>query len=83
MTTWTTKLAAALAAAALAFTGCSSSDEPAAPSNTITYWLWDSAQQPGYQKCADGFEQANPGLRTYTVPTAGTSGPPSDCGAAS
>lgn len=67
MTTWTTKLAAALAAAALAFTGCSSSDEPAAPSNTITYWLWDSAQQPGYQKCADGFEQANPGLRINIV----------------
>ena len=22
---------------------------------TIEYWLWDSAQQPGYQKCADAF----------------------------
>ncbi|MEV4807213.1 sugar ABC transporter substrate-binding protein [Nonomuraea sp. NPDC049421] len=30
---------------------------------TIEYWLWDSAQQPGYQKCADAFEQQNPGLR--------------------
>jgi len=29
----------------------------------IEYWLWDSAQQPGYQKCADAFEQANPGLK--------------------
>jgi multiple sugar transport system substrate-binding protein len=29
----------------------------------ITYWLWDSAQQPGYQKCADLFQQQNPGLR--------------------
>ncbi|GAB2956999.1 ABC transporter substrate-binding protein [Nonomuraea fastidiosa] len=30
---------------------------------TIEYWLWDSAQQPGYQKCADAFEKQNPGLR--------------------
>jgi multiple sugar transport system substrate-binding protein len=30
---------------------------------TIDYWLWDSAQQPGYQKCADEFQKANPGLR--------------------
>ncbi len=32
---------------------------------TIEYWLWDSAQQPGYQKCADEFEKANPGLRIH------------------
>lgn len=32
---------------------------------TIEYWLWDSAQQPGYQKCADAFQQANPGLRIH------------------
>jgi multiple sugar transport system substrate-binding protein len=32
---------------------------------TIEYWLWDSAQQPGYQKCADAFEKANPGLRIH------------------
>src|SRR4051812_45018844 len=32
---------------------------------TIEYWLWDSAQQPGYQKCADAFQQANPGLRVH------------------
>jgi multiple sugar transport system substrate-binding protein len=31
----------------------------------IEYWLWDSAQQPGYQKCADAFQQANPGLRVH------------------
>jgi len=29
----------------------------------IDYWLWDSGQQPGYQKCADTFQQQNPGLR--------------------
>jgi multiple sugar transport system substrate-binding protein len=28
----------------------------------IDYWLWDSAQQPGYQQCADAFQQQNPGL---------------------
>src|SRR3954471_10445298 len=30
---------------------------------TIEYLLWDSAQQPGYQKCSDAFHQQNPGLR--------------------
>jgi len=29
----------------------------------IEYWLWDSGQQPGYQKCADAFQRQNPGLR--------------------
>ena len=32
---------------------------------TIEYWLWDSGQQPGYQKCADAFAQANPGLKVH------------------
>lgn len=32
---------------------------------TIEYWLWDSAQEPGYQKCADAFHQANPGLTIH------------------
>src|SRR4051812_2259787 len=32
---------------------------------TIEYGLWDSAQQPGYQKCADAFQAANPGLRVH------------------
>jgi multiple sugar transport system substrate-binding protein len=31
-------------------------------SGTISYWLWDSAQQPGYQKCADAFHAQNPDL---------------------
>lgn len=31
----------------------------------IEYWLWDSAQEPGYQKCADAFQQANPGLKIH------------------
>src|SRR4051812_22318033 len=32
---------------------------------TIEYWLWDSAQQPGYQKCADEFQKQNPGLSIH------------------
>lgn len=35
--------------------------------NTIQYWLWDSAQQPGYQQCADAFAQENPGLSVNIV----------------
>ncbi len=61
---WMTRVAAGIAAAALVLTGCSTdADQPTTPSNTINYWLWDSAQQPGYQKCADGFAQDNPGLK--------------------
>lgn len=29
----------------------------------ITYWLWDSNQQPAYQACADAFSKANPGIK--------------------
>ena len=32
---------------------------------TLEYWLWDSGQQPGYQKCADAFTAENPGLRVH------------------
>lgn len=31
-------------------------------SGEVDYWLWDSAQQPAYQKCADAFQQANPNV---------------------
>ncbi|MDN5725681.1 MAG: extracellular solute-binding protein, partial [Propionibacteriales bacterium] len=31
--------------------------------SVVDYWLWDSAQQPGYQQCADAFEKQNPGLK--------------------
>lgn len=58
---------AAVTAFGLTLSGCSSSsgdDETTMSSsaNVIDYWLWDSAQQPGYQKCAEGFAKANPGL---------------------
>jgi multiple sugar transport system substrate-binding protein len=29
----------------------------------IDYWLWDSSQQPAYERCAEAFEAQNPGLR--------------------
>ncbi len=34
----------------------------AAPSGQVTYWLWDSNQLPVYQKVADAFQAANPGI---------------------
>ncbi|GAB2575493.1 ABC transporter substrate-binding protein [Microlunatus antarcticus] len=29
----------------------------------ISYWLWENAQQPAYQSCADLFQQQNPGTK--------------------
>lgn len=29
----------------------------------INYWMWDGLQAPVYQKCADAFQAANPGIR--------------------
>jgi multiple sugar transport system substrate-binding protein len=48
--------------------GCGWSGADAATTaggGTIEYWLWDSGQEPGYQKCADAFAAANPGLRVH------------------
>lgn len=58
---------AAVTAFGLTLSGCSSSSGDddttmSSSANVIDYWLWDSAQQPGYQKCAEGFAKANPGL---------------------
>ena len=67
-------LVASLVAAALALTGCSSSSGAAAASGSsdaidtstatgdVSYWLWDSNQQPAYQQCADAFHTANPNV---------------------
>jgi multiple sugar transport system substrate-binding protein len=49
---------AALTAGLSACSGAATSH----PSNVISYWLWDSSQQPGYQQCADLFHKANPDL---------------------
>jgi multiple sugar transport system substrate-binding protein len=54
-----------MSAVLVAGCGWSGADAPSSSSGggTIEYWLWDSAQQPGYQKCADLFATRNPGLR--------------------
>lgn len=58
------RLAALMSAVLIAGCGWSGADAPAeSGGGTIEYWLWDSAQQPGYQKCADLFARENPGLR--------------------
>ncbi|WP_245601865.1 ABC transporter substrate-binding protein [Hamadaea tsunoensis] len=56
--------AAAILAAGLVASGCSST----AGSNNdgsadLTYWLWQSNQQPAYQSCADKFHTANPNIK--------------------
>ncbi|WP_113701528.1 ABC transporter substrate-binding protein [Nonomuraea lactucae] len=54
-------------AAALLLAACGGQDpgkDQAAGPVTIDYWLWDTAQQPQYQACADAFHKANP---QYTV----------------
>ena len=33
---------------------------PALAQTQISYWLWDSSQQPAYQACADAFQKQNP-----------------------
>ncbi len=57
--------AAAVAVLTVGALSACSSGSGGGSSGTIEYWLWDSAQQPGYQKCADAFQQANPGLRIH------------------
>ena len=54
-------LGAAALSACLVTAACGSGGSTSAD-GVIDYWLWDSAQQPGYQKCADLFQQQNPGL---------------------
>ncbi|WP_127508275.1 ABC transporter substrate-binding protein [Actinoplanes solisilvae] len=58
------RLAALMSALLVAGCGWGGTDAPTeSGGGTIEYWLWDSAQQPGYQKCADLFATENPGLR--------------------
>ena len=63
-----TRLRKALAATAIAgllgaATACGSTGQGAQADGVVDYWLWDSAQQPGYQQCADAFQQENPDVR--------------------
>jgi multiple sugar transport system substrate-binding protein len=65
-TSRTGRAVAALAAAAVALgaAGCASTSQAATDGTvTLTYWMWDANQVPGYQKCAADFEAANPGVR--------------------
>jgi multiple sugar transport system substrate-binding protein len=62
------KLRAHLLLSVLLLAGCGWSGADAATTaggGTIEYWLWDSAQEPGYQKCADAFAKSHPGLRVH------------------
>ncbi|MFT4123967.1 MAG: sugar ABC transporter substrate-binding protein [Microbacteriaceae bacterium] len=55
--------AAAAALVALGATaGCSSGASSDDDSVELSYWLWDTAQLPGYQQCADDFHEANPNI---------------------
>jgi multiple sugar transport system substrate-binding protein len=57
--------AAALTLGLLAGCGGGGGGGAGGTAGTIEYWLWDSGQQPGYQKCADEFQKQNPGLRIH------------------
>lgn len=67
------KIAATLAtmtALALSLSACGADGAPGSTdsgpldtsqvSGEVSYWLWDSAQQPAYQQCAAAFTQENP-----------------------
>ncbi|WP_159792046.1 ABC transporter substrate-binding protein [Puerhibacterium puerhi] len=51
------------AAAAAALAGCASPAAVGDDTVTLTYWMWDANQLPGYQACASDFEAENPGIR--------------------
>lgn len=57
------RFAASLAGASMVLTAAACSSESGESGNVIDYWLWDSAQQPGYQECATAFESQNPDLK--------------------
>ncbi|PVE14186.1 ABC transporter substrate-binding protein, partial [Streptomyces scopuliridis RB72] len=43
--------------------GGQGSSSASSSSRTVTYWLWDANQLPGYQACAKAFEERNPGVK--------------------
>ncbi|WP_329065701.1 ABC transporter substrate-binding protein [Streptomyces sp. NBC_01429] len=58
-----TALAGAASLSLLAV-GCGSqSSTSTESSHTVSYWLWNADQLPGYQECAKGFAKQNPGLK--------------------
>ena len=56
---WRAIIGSAIAIGVIGATGCASSARSS--ETTLDYWLWESLQVPAYQKCATGFEEANPG----------------------
>ena len=42
--------------------GCSAGGGDDGGAVTLNYWLWDDAQLPAYQQCADDFAKANPDI---------------------
>jgi multiple sugar transport system substrate-binding protein len=50
------------AVVAVALAACGGGSGSGGRSGTISSWLWESAQLPRYQKCADAFHQQNPDL---------------------
>ena len=57
--------AAAFAGAAVLLSGCASygvSPGADGESGTVTYWLWESAQLPAYQQCAEDFQAQHPDI---------------------
>ncbi|MHA6626504.1 ABC transporter substrate-binding protein [Pseudonocardia sichuanensis] len=53
-------MSAALGASLLGVTACGAA--PTGSRVTLDYWLWESLQLPGYEKCADAFEAQHPDI---------------------
>ena len=66
-------LLAGLITVPLALTACggggsdSAGGAGAGEAATVSYWLWDSAQAPGYQQCATAFHAKNPKITVKIV----------------
>jgi multiple sugar transport system substrate-binding protein len=63
---------ATAAALALGAGACGSNEggDAGGESVTLQYWLWDDAQLPGYQQCADDFTAATPEVKVEITQTA-------------
>jgi multiple sugar transport system substrate-binding protein len=56
--------AAAVATLAASVAACGGgSDQQTGGPVTLRYGLWDSNQEPVYQKCANAFQQQNPNIK--------------------
>lgn len=62
-TTRRTSVVAGALALGLSLAACGGGDSGGSSGTTVDYWMWDASQVPGYQRCADAFERANPGTR--------------------